>query len=197
FGDRLDRRGEVSGFSQAQHEPSYAETHHRARQRMTHRRNAPKHHRQRKALPGSEAVHQTAHPQQPDCVSHLEEHNDPTVLDLAPTYLCLKSRLQYSNALAIDVIDRGREEQKCANDPAVPAGRGNYFFGSSGAGPRGAGFVNRICLGADNVCGFIHWVVYTPSKRRIRRRHFAFSPVCGFTVGQTNSTCNTLSITLP
>src|SRR5262249_31524381 len=30
FGDRLDRRGEVSGFSQAQHEPSYAETHHRA-----------------------------------------------------------------------------------------------------------------------------------------------------------------------
>ena len=59
--------------------------------------------------------------QQPDGVGELEGKDDVGVVDLAPAELRLEGRLEDAEHLPIDVVDRRREEQQAADDPAEVA----------------------------------------------------------------------------
>jgi hypothetical protein len=81
--------------------------------------HAPDHDRERE--PGARA-HLVDHPprdQEPDRVGELEREDDVGVVDLAPAELLLQRRLEDADHLAVDVVDRRREEQQRADHPAV------------------------------------------------------------------------------
>ena len=76
--------------------------------------------------------------QQPDRVGELEREDDVGVVDLGPAELLLQRRLEDADDLPIDVVDRRREEQQRADDPAdVPpavAGRRDAAAAPAGDG---------------------------------------------------------------
>ena len=60
--------------------------------------------------------------QEPDRVGELEREDDVAVVDFRPAELLLQRRLEDRDDLTIDVVDRRREKQQRADDPARVAG---------------------------------------------------------------------------
>ena len=63
-------------------------------------------------------IDQPAGDQKPDRVRELEREDDVAVVDFRPAELLLQRRLEDPDDLAIDVVDRRREEQQRADHPA-------------------------------------------------------------------------------
>src|SRR5262249_48620808 len=62
--------------------------------------------------------HEAPGEQEPDRVRELEGKNDVRVIDFAPTELYLQRRLEDSDHLPVDVVDRRCEKQQAADGPA-------------------------------------------------------------------------------
>src|ERR1044072_195812 len=116
--DCLNGRREVSRFAKAEEEASDTKAKHSMRECVAHRRKAPEDDRERESFARADAIDQTSDAEQPNRVCGLERKDDPTVTDFGPTDFNLKRWLKDSDHLAIDVIDRCREEQKGTDDPA-------------------------------------------------------------------------------
>ncbi len=86
---------------------------------MGHCRHAPEQDRERKAFARSQPVHESAGKQQASRIGELEGEDDIAVVNLIPPDLALKSLLQQSNDLAINVVDGCGNEQQRTNHPAV------------------------------------------------------------------------------
>src|SRR5205085_6982727 len=122
FGYRLDRRRKIPRLTEAQREPHGTEAQHRTHERVRHRRDAPHDNGERKPFPDSEAIDDPAHHQKADRVRNLEREYDVAVIDLAPMELLLESRLQNTDDLPVDVVDRCCKKQEPANDPSIMTG---------------------------------------------------------------------------
>ena len=68
----------------------------------------------------ADAIDEAAREQQADRIGELETEDDVGVVDLAPAEFLLQRRLEQADHLAIDVVDRRREEQQQADHPAIP-----------------------------------------------------------------------------
>ena len=86
---------------------------------VRHRGQAPHDERDGEALLRPEPVDHPAGEQKPDRVGELEREDDVGVVDLAPAELLLERGLEDADDLPVDVVDRRREEEQRADDPAV------------------------------------------------------------------------------
>jgi hypothetical protein len=86
------------------------------------RGHAPEHDGEREAAPRPELVHDPAREHEADRVGELEGEDDGGVDPLVrPSELLHERRLEDADDLAVDVVDRGREEEDRADDPALVA----------------------------------------------------------------------------
>ena len=88
---------------------------------VRHRRDAPHRHRDRESNARADAVDEAAREQQADRVGELEAEDDVGVVNLAPAEFLLQRRLEQADHLAIDVVDRRRQEQQQADHPPIPS----------------------------------------------------------------------------
>ena len=72
----------------------------------------------------AEAIDEPAEEQQADGVRRLEGRVDLAELGVRPVQLVVEHRLEQREDLAVDVVDRRRQEQQPADEPAVAAGEG-------------------------------------------------------------------------
>jgi hypothetical protein len=95
----------------------------------------------------TEAVHEASAEKITERVSKGERGGDPAVVAFAPAEGFAQGFLENAEELAIEVIDRDREEQKCADGPAVVLfGAGNAVVGA-GHGKRGVRTRERARMG--------------------------------------------------
>src|SRR5262249_53407304 len=66
----------------------------------------------------ADAIHQPARIDIAERVRELKRDDDVAVVDLAPSEPLLERRLENADHLAVDVVDRGGEEQQRADRPA-------------------------------------------------------------------------------
>jgi hypothetical protein len=69
----------------------------------------------------TELVDEEADERREHCVGEGERRRDPSVVDIIPAERALQRGLQHRQRVAIDVVDRRREEQQRADDPTVVA----------------------------------------------------------------------------
>jgi hypothetical protein len=86
---------------------------------MAQRRQAPRAERQRIAALGTDAINEHAEKQQADGVGALERRVDATELLVGPAELGIENRLEQREDLAIEIVDRRREEQQAADQPTI------------------------------------------------------------------------------
>src|SRR5262249_15910646 len=92
------------------------------RDRVADRGHAPDHDREREAAPGPQLVHDPPREEEADRVGQLEGEDDGRLDALVgPAELLDEGRLQDADDLAVDVVDRGREEEQRADHPAAEA----------------------------------------------------------------------------
>ena len=147
FGRGLDRRGKVSCLSDPEGEPRNHEAGDRRRVREPHQRQhgggrgteegrfgmgdcrkAPQDDRNRESRTDAETVHDPPRHQESCGVGELKGEDDVGVVEFRPAELVLESRLQDPDDLPVDVVDRRREKQQRADDPAqVPRGSSGSF----------------------------------------------------------------------
>jgi len=72
---------------------------------------------------GAEAVHHPARGEQADRVRDLKGEDDVGVVHFAPAELQLQRGFEEADHLAIDVVERGGQEEQAADDPAEGTGR--------------------------------------------------------------------------
>ena len=71
------------------------------------------------ALLDTDAVDDATREQHPDGVGKLEAEDDRGIGPLIPAEFLFQGRLQQADDLAVDIVDRGGEEQQRANNPAL------------------------------------------------------------------------------
>src|SRR5580692_4045770 len=81
-------------------------------------REAPNGNRDRVADPGANPVNEAAGENQTHGVRGLEDGDDVSIVDLAPSDDALQLRSQYSEHQPVHVVERGDEEQEGADTPA-------------------------------------------------------------------------------
>ena len=123
LGDRLDRRRKISRLAEAEREARRAESSRGARERVRHRRDAPDDDRAGEAAPRADAVHDAAGDEEAERVRDREPRDDVAVLLLVPAEVALQRRREDAEHLAVDVVDRRREEQQRADRPPISSDR--------------------------------------------------------------------------
>src|SRR5262245_41123960 len=112
---------------------------------MRCRRYAPGGDRNRITDLRAETVHEPANTQQPEAIGELESRIDPAKLLIVPPDFLVEDLLEQRKNLAIDVIDRRRKKQQCADNPPVVAD--GYTADRLSLGRRGQLGGNRLLHG--------------------------------------------------
>ena len=86
---------------------------------MRHRGQAPHNERNGETLLRPEPVDHAAGKEERDRVRELEREDDVGVVDLGPAELLLEVDLENADDPTVDVVDRRREEEQRADDPAI------------------------------------------------------------------------------
>ena len=94
---------------------------------MSHGCGAPYEYRQRKSFARAQAVDELADEKQSGAVGELEGEHDVAVADFGPAELQLQRGFEQADDLAVHVVDRGREKQHGADEPAAVADCGGIF----------------------------------------------------------------------
>jgi hypothetical protein len=160
----LDGGGKIPGLTQAEEKARDGETQHAARERMTHRRDAPHADRERIADARAELVDDRSCAQQADRIRRLKRGDDGAVLDLVPAELPPEIRREHAEHLPIDVVQRGGCKQQCADAPAKTPHRGDYrrrlvslggdgLHGETGRRRQGACFPRLLSWPSFLACG--------------------------------------------
>ncbi len=118
---RLDGPGKIARLTDAQGESRQGEPDPGPGQRVRHRGGAPDTHGDREARAGAPAVHEAADDEQADRVGEGEGAVNDAILELVPADLRLQRRRQNTQHQTIEVVDRRRKEEQCADDPPIAA----------------------------------------------------------------------------
>src|SRR4051812_5351858 len=81
-------------------------------------RDAPKRYRKRKSTPCAEPVNQLSNEEQAGPICDLKRNDHVAVASLTPSQLHLQDGFQQGDYLAIHVVQRCREKQQSADQPA-------------------------------------------------------------------------------
>jgi hypothetical protein len=128
FGDGLDARGEVGRLAETEREAGDRKPERAPREGMAHGGHAPDGDPPDHAEPDAELVEQATRDAEHDGVRKLEGEVDPAIARVVPADLFLQDGVQDAHRVAIEVVDRRREEEQRADVPAKvldrAAGRG-------------------------------------------------------------------------
>jgi hypothetical protein len=119
--DRLDGGREVPALADAERRPGHDEPGDAAHGGVGQRRQAPREERHPVPDLRPEAVDEDPEQEETHGVGGLERGVDLAELLVRPPELGVQDRLEQGEDLTIHVVDRRRQEQQGADDPAVPA----------------------------------------------------------------------------
>ena len=138
FSNRLYRSRKVHCFRQSKSDARGDKAHESRRHGVRCAGYAPHADTERVSATRADAVEESTHAEQSDGVGELERGHQMPVVLFTPVQRLLQVRRQDAQHLAIEIVERGREEEQGAHAPSIPPARGRqrHRFGGHRFGKR-------------------------------------------------------------